>query len=53
MEPLKHIFVPSLCLVIHQNKHNFEEAFRDNSVLTILKYIEKEIATSSEKKIED
>lgn len=53
MEPLKHIFVPSFCSLIYRNHQNFEEAFKENSVLTILKYIEKEISLSCEKKIED
>jgi hypothetical protein len=53
MEPLKNLFVPTLCCVIHQNIDNFKVAFSENSAHPILQYIEKEICNRNEKKNED
>jgi hypothetical protein len=44
MEPLKHSFVPALCALVHKNFNNLTEAFKENSVLTVANYIEKEMA---------
>lgn len=43
MEPLKHSFVPALCSLVHRNSGNLTEAFKENSVLTVVQYIEKEM----------
>ena len=44
MEPLKHIYVPTLCCILFGNKLNIEETFIENSPLTIINYIQKQEA---------
>jgi hypothetical protein len=44
MEPtLRNILIPTFCCLINDNKENFKQTFKENSVQPILQYIDKEI----------
>ena len=53
IDPLKNIYLSALCTVVHNCQKNLKEAFCENSVTPVLKFVEKEISSSSEKKEEE
>lgn len=50
---LRHILIPSLCCLLHDNPDNFATAFEDYSAQNILQYLTKEITDRKNRKLDD
>ncbi len=50
---LRHVLIPSLCCLLHNNPDNFSTAFEDYSAQNILQYLTKEITERKNRKMDD